>query len=329
MALSTNASFSLVDGLIETGYAETTTAQVDAFFNRSNGAVVKRSVAYQGDYLQHNYFKLPSSLVSRRVNQATGSDAAATSIALTEADDRAARLARKIGPVDVALGALRARGMDESAASIALGQQIAQAELADQITSAAASLVGALTGTTGAWVDRTVTAVTTKTATYQNLIKGLALMGEAASDIVAWLMPSGSFFNLMENVVNPSATNDLGAAGVVYDGIPGTLGRPVIVSDATSLVPGAHWIIGLRAGAIQISVDDMPIIISERVTGRENLLYRTQGEIDYAVRVLGYQYQTAAGVNPTAATLATTSSWSLDISDLKAGAGFAVKVNAS
>jgi hypothetical protein len=327
MAVTTNADMRLVPGLIETGYSETVTQAVDAFFSASNGAVVKETVAYQGDTVQHNYFKEVGSLVSRRINQGTGSDAAATPLKITEASDTVPRLARKIGPVAIALGAMRARNMDMSAASVALGQQVAKAELANQINSAAASLVGAISAKTGAFVNNTLTAVTTKTLNYSALVDALALFGDASNDIVAWLMPSKPFFDLVRQSIDPTKAPDQVGAAAIYTGMPGSLGRPIIVTDAPALTASTdYWCFGLRAGAIQIKVDQMPIWTDEITLRRENIEATFQGELDYICRILGYRY-TNAGANPADAALGTTANWTLDATSVKHAAGVALKVD--
>jgi len=325
MAITVNTDLRLVNELVETGYTETVTQAVTQFFEGSRGAVIKDSVAFVGDSVQHNYLKEVGTLISRRINQGSGSDAAATSLKVEEASDTVPRLARKIGPVDVALGALRARGMSPEALSLALGQQIAKAEMADQINAAAASLVGAISAKTGAFFNNTVTAITTKTMTYEALVNGLALMGDAGTDIVAWVMHSKAFYDLVKLGLTPANAPDQVGSASIFTGIPGSLGRPIIVTDAPALKASTdYWSFGLREGAVTIKVDDMPLLLTEPVTGRENLLWRIQGELDYICRVLGYRY-TDSGKNPANTALATTANWALDGSTIKHAAGIAIK----
>lgn len=330
MALTTPSDFQLVSELIETGYTETVTQNVEAFGAASNGALTINTVAFQGETPQANYFKEIASLVSRRINDGTGSDGSATSLQLTEGADTAARLARRIGPVDITMGALRARNFTPEQASLAVGRQIAKAELANQLNSALSSLVGALAGTTGALFDNTATGITTNTLTHEALVEGLNLFGDANSDIVAWVMHSKAYFDLVKQAIDPSAAPETIGAATIYGGGPGTFGKPVIVTDSSALTTGStdYYVGGLRAGALQIAVDTMPALVQDIVTGNENLTVRIQGELDYIARVMGYAYdQSAGGDNPTDATLATTSNWALEASSVKQGAGFLVLVD--
>lgn len=336
MAITLPSNFKLVNDLFETGYSETITQAVDDFFNASNGAVVKESVAFQGDYAQHNYFKAMTGLVSRRTDSATDAAAAADPVTLSEGGDDAARLKRIIGPIDVTMGAMRARNFSVDVISRAIGVQVAKAEMADQINSAAASLVGALSSATGASVDLTATAFTTKTLTHSGLVEIMQLAGDTSNDIAAWLMPSKAFFQLVKQAIDPTKAPDMVGTTAIYGGTPGTFGRPVIVTDSPALTKTVsagttHYIAALKPGAIQITVDELPTLIEEAVTGKKSLAWRVQGELDYLVRILGYAYKQsgtgAGGANPADSSLAASAAWSLDSASIKSAAGFLGEVN--
>lgn len=328
-AITTPADMKLVNELIETGYSETVTQAVEGFFNSSNGAVIVENAAFQGNFVQRNFMKEIPSLVTRRINQDTGSDADATRLKVQEGDQLAARLARKIGPVDITLGTLRSRNFSMDQMSLQVGQQIAKAELANLLNSATASLVGALSGTTGAVSDLTGTGASGENGlTYNALIDALALAGDTSSDIIAWIMPSAAFFQLMKESKDVSKISSIVGAGTLYDGTVASFGRPVIVTDSPSLSPtGDHYVGALKAGALTIRNDAMPIVYNDIVTGRENLVMRVQGEFDAAITVGGYRW-TDAGSNPLDASLADDSKWALDASSVKhASAGFLIKVD--
>ena len=327
MAITLPTDFKLRNDLIETGYVETVAQAIEAFQNGGNGAIQIESGAIEGNYAQSNFLKEVASLVTRRINQGAGADGAATALAVTEGDQLAARIARKIGPVDVTLSALRTRNMGEDAISLAIGQQIAKATVADKINTAAASLVGALTAVSGAYYDNT--AVTAKTLDYEALSQVLQLAGDGSTEIVAFMMHSKPFFDLMRTQLNPSTElYNSPSIGQIFSGNPATLGRPIIVTDSAPMVVASdYWCFALKAGAIMLKEDTMPTLLNQMVLGNENIAWRLQGESDYICRVQGYAYKTAAGVNPTLATLATTGSWDLDAGSAKQGGAFALKVD--
>ena len=329
MALTLPSDMKLVNELIETGYSEVVTQSVETFFNASGGAVVVENAAFQGDFVQRNFIKEIANLVTRRVNQGTGADAAATSLKAVEGDQLAARLARKIGPVDVALGALRSRNFTMEGMSLQIGQQIAKAELANLLNSATASLVGALSATTGAFDDLTGTGASGEDGlTYNALIDLMALAGDTSGDIAAWIMPSKAYFQLMKDAKDSSKISDIVGAGTLYEGTVASFGRPVIVTDSASLLPsGDAWVGALKAGAITLRNDAMPIVYNEIVSGGENLIMRVQGEFEAAITIGGYRYG-GSDKNPTDAVLVNTANWALDASTVKhAPAGFLVKVD--
>ena len=329
MALTLPSDMKLVNELIETGYSEEVTQSVETFYNGSNGAVVVENAAFQGDFVQRNFIKEVGDLVTRRINQGTGADGAATSLKATEGDQLAARLARKIGPVDIALGALRSRNFSMDDMSLQIGKQIAKAELANLLNSATASLVGALSGTTGAFVDLTGTGLSgVDGLTYNALIDIMALGGDTSNEIVAWIMPSAAHFQLMKESKDSAKISDIVGAGTLYEGTVASFGRPVIVTDSPSLSPsGDSWVGALKAGALTLRNDAMPIVYNEIVTGKENMIMRIQGEFEAAITVGGYRYGGSAK-NPDDAGLAGTANWDLDATSVKhAAAGFLGKVD--
>ena len=62
-------------------------------------------------------------------------------------------------------------------------------------------------------------------------------------------------------------------------------------------------------------------IVSEVVTGLENLVVRVQGEYAFNLGVKGMAYQTSGGANPDNSTLANTTYWAKIVQDVKHTAG--------
>ena len=62
-------------------------------------------------------------------------------------------------------------------------------------------------------------------------------------------------------------------------------------------------------------------MVVDDITGGEQLAVRIQGEYAYNVGVLGFKYDTTAGINPTDATIGTSGSWDQVVSDVKNAAG--------
>src|SRR5690606_36064766 len=116
---------------------------------------------------------------------------------------------------------------------------------------------------------------------------------DASSRIVCWVMHSKPFFDLMENTIADALFNV--ANVTVYQGTVATFNRPVVVTDSTSLTTSTssdtdYHILGLVEDAVRIVESEEREIVSEVVTGLENLVLRIQGEYAFNLRVRGFQW---------------------------------------
>jgi hypothetical protein len=172
-----------------------------------------------------------------------------------------------------------------------------------------------------------VTSVLTETATKlkaEYLIRSMAKMGDRSQRIRAWVMHSKPWFDLMEGQVSGGATNI--ADVVIYGGAPGTLGRPVIVTDSPYLVnldsdgdAESYNVLGLTDSAVVLNQSEDESILSDTVLGKENIIMQYQGEYAYNLRIKGFAYDGSA--NPNDATIGTSASWDFLMHDVKMGPG--------
>ena len=101
-----------------------------------------------------------------------------------------------------------------------------------------------------------------------------------------------------------------------------TLGRPVVVTDSPALLAGGNYsTLGLVAGAATVEESEGQTIMFEPVTGKENLVYRFQGEYAYNVGCLGFKWKKEAGENPADTALAAPANWTKNVSSDKLTAG--------
>jgi hypothetical protein len=115
---------------------------------------------------------------------------------------------------------------------------------------------------------------------------------------------------------------------VIYEASPVTLNRPVIVSDISSLInevsgsTTTYNVLGLTTNGVVVTESEQSEVISEVVTGLENLVLRLQGEYAVNVGCKGYKWDTTGGgVNPTTASLGTTTNWDQVMTSIKDLAG--------
>jgi hypothetical protein len=281
----------------------------------------------QGDYDKQSFFKAIETIVSRR-DPTSVADADIQK--LEQGELQGVKLNRKIGPVYNTMDSFKKIQVDPREFSFVLGQQTGEEVLRDYVNTGALSVSTAIQAMSPNMVQL---ASGSDKLTAQYLIKAMAKMGDRAQRIRAWVMHSKPWFDLMEGQVTDKVTNISDV--VIYGGSPGTLGRPVIVTDSPYLVnyqtvtsgpDGDNYIVlGLTEDAVVMNQSEEESIMSDILLGKENLIMQYQGEYAYNIRVKGFAF--ASSLNPTAATLGTTGNWTYQMHDVKLGPGCAVVVS--
>lgn len=167
------------------------------------------------------------------------------------------------------------------------------------------------------------------TITHSSLVDLQALYGDAGQRVSAFVMHSKVYYDLMKQGI---ADNVYNVAGVtIHEGTVATLGKPVIVTDSDSLVSSGtgdttahneYFTLGLTAGAIEVEESEDRQIVSDLITGLENLVLRYQGEYAYNVKLKGYAWDiTNGGINPTTAAMGTATNWDKVVTDDKSTGG--------
>lgn len=326
MTIGKASDFQIYDDQFFGGMIEVIETNANLFNERSNGAMIIVASSVLGHYEKESFFKLISSLITRRD---TTSVSAATDLAMTQGEHASVKLNRKIGPVAQTLDAFRKIGMDPQEASFVLGAQVGQAVAMNYVDTMLAALNAAIT--TNSAMNYDATGQSTKTLTHTYLVEGMSKMGDAAANVVCWAMHSKPYFDLMKQAI---ADKIFEVAGVtIYSGTVATFGRPVIVTDSLSLwadngsLTDTYNVLGLVPGAAIIKESEERSIVSQVVTGLENLVVRLQGEYAFNLGLKGYTWDvTNGGANPADATIATGSNWDKVATDNKSTAGVRVKV---
>jgi len=169
------------------------------------------------------------------------------------------------------------------------------------------------------------------TITTTSLVDALSKMGDRADRIVAWVMHSKPYFDLVKEQITEKIT---GVANFnVQTGTPVTVNRPVIVTDSDSLkvTSGSpavtdYYTLGLTANGALCEVTETGDIVIDDVTGKEVLMTRLQGEFAYNIGVKGFKYDVAnGGAIPNATAVGTGSNWDKCVTDNKQLAGVVLK----
>lgn len=328
MATSLPSDMSLQDPFIQSGYLDAIQQAVEKFNSGSNGTIVLRTDRKPGDYDYAAFFANAGGLVSRQ-DQTSISSATATK--LTQSDIVSVKINRKIGPVEWARSSFLKAGLDQNAIRVAAGEQAGKDVLADMLNNSIRAGRAALDNNAGS----TFTIGSNGTLTTAGLVSGLALMGDRSDRVAAWVMHSKPFFDLVGHQIDPSNNGDITANTIVVSGMPGTLNRPIIVtdSDALAVTTGTgtaavtdYYTMGLTASGLVVEDTEEEYVTMDEITGLEQIVMRMQGEFAYNLGVKGFAWDVSnGGKNPVDADVGTGSNWDKALSDDKSLAGVVVQ----
>ena len=316
MATGKASDFKIYHDQVYAGITEVQAQNSNVFGEVSRGALLVQTLASKGDYRYASFITEIASLITRRD---TTSVAAATDLAIAQEEDISVKLNRKIGPIGQTLDAWRKIGEDDQHASFVLGQQIAKAIEVEYVNSIMVGLDGALDGQTSQEYD-----ASNGILQIEDLVAGLNKMGDAAGKIVCWVMHSKVAHDLMLDHITNAITGP--AELVIIEGSNASLGRPIVVTDDTTLfrdlTTDIYVTMGLVEGAAVVEESEPTTLEDERELGKENIIHRVQGEYAYNLMLKGFKWDVAnGGANPTGATMATSTNWDKVVTDAKNLAG--------
>ena len=315
-----------INPFVQTGITETLTQAAAGMFEASRGAMILRANYKPGDFETQTFFQNIAGLITRRDPTSL---AAAPDTKLVQGEFSRVKINRKIGPVAATRDSFRKAGLSRNAMDLVVGQQAGVAMQVDMLNTGLRSLRAALSADAATFVNGG--AATINTAGNMGLIDALAKRGDAAAGIVCWVMHSKVFFDLVKEQI---AANIGGVSGAVFaEATPATLGRPVLVTDSPDLVVtdgiaagvDAYYTLGLTQGALLMEETEGTEVVTQDITGQENLVIRIQGEYAENIGLKGYSWDTVnGGENPTNAALATGTNWDVTYADMKDRAGVAI-----
>lgn len=298
---------------------ETLDQMTDAFNAASNGAIVLSPNGFTGDYLQESFFQNLASAQRRVDRYATNATVAATD--LTELKNTSVKIAGGFGPVRYEPSQMTWLQRPTAQGIEVASRAFAEILLKDQLNTAIAALVAAITGQSAAVNDVSATAGITQAA----LNNAHAKFGDASQNLVAQVMRGSTWHKLIGQAI-ANSTNLFQAGNVRVVDI---LGKVSVVTDAPALLqtgtPDKEIILGLSTGAAL--VHDNRDIISNVSTDNGKARIETTIQVDYTfgLGLKGYTWDTTAGgASPTDAELATGTNWDKTASSIKHTAGVAL-----
>lgn len=312
MATTVNSDLIIYNDLAQTAYLERLQEVLDIFNASSGGAIVLRNENIEGDLRKRAFYKIGGSLEHRNVN----SVADVTGKKIGAGEQIGVKTPWKYGPYETTEEAFKRRARSPEEFSVLVGQDMADAVLDYYIQFAFAGLSGAI----GANANMVVPA-TFATDHKKVLTKGMRKFGDRFNRIAVFGMDSGTYFDLVDDAIGEKIYEEAGS--VVYGGTPGTMGKPVLVSDK---IP-AEKIFGLQPGAVTITESQLPGIRSYPINTQENLAIGYRAEGTFNIDLLGYSWDEQAGVNPNLAAVGTGANWDKYATSDKVTAGVIIDLS--
>ena len=315
MATTVNNDMIIYNEQAQTAYLERIQDVLDIFNASSQGAIILRNELLEGDFTQNAFYTVPGTVGHRDVN----STAPVVGQKLGADEMVGVKTPWKYGPYETTEEAFKRRARSPEEFSQLLGQHMADATLAYMIAAAFAALQAAIGSNanmvaTGDWA----------TDGKKVLTKGMRKFGDRFNRISLFAMDSTTYFDLVDNAIDTKIYEETGV--VIYGGQPGTMGKPVLVSDR---IPG-DTIFGLQPGAVEIVESQAPGFRSYNIDNQENLALGYRGEGTFNVELLGYSWNKdgspAAPANPNLAEIGTGANWRKYAQDDKVTAGVLIEL---
>lgn len=322
MAIGLASDFKIYQEEFYGGMFERVAQMIQVFNGASRNTLQLVQKELKGDYNKESFLQDIATLITRRD---TTSVSGVTDLPMTQEELVGVKINRKIGPVANTLDSWRKIAKDQREMSFKLGGMIGERKMKDYVNTIIMAVEAALEAqiaTNG--YDFTGTG----TITHGALNTAMSKLGDQSSRIVAFIMHSKVYHDLIGQAITDKITEVAGVT--IMQGNVATFGRPTIVTDCPSLFEvgatttgdDAYVTLGLVARAGVVMESEKEEIVSQVITGLENLIFRVQGEYAFNLNVKGTQWDiTNGGANPTDANIAVTTNWDMVATDQKDLAG--------
>lgn len=298
---------------------ETLDQMLEAFNAASNGAIVLSPDGFTGDFLQQSFFQNLGA-AQRRVNR-YAAQTAVTPVDLTELQNTTVKVAGGFGPVRYEPSQMTWLQRPTAQGIEVASRAFAEILLKDQLNTAIAALVAAITAQATAVNDVSATAGITQAG----LNSAHAKFGDASQNLVAQVMTGSTWHKLVgQNLAN---AQNLFLAGNVR--VVDILGKTSVVTDAPALMqtgtPNKEIILALASGAALVH-DGRDIISNVQTTNGQTRIETTiQVDYTFGLGLKGYTWDVAnGGKSPTSAALSTGTNWDKTATSIKDTAGVAL-----
>lgn len=316
MALSDMKVFS---AYVKSATIETLAQMVDKFNQASAGAIRLTPQGIDGDFLQESLWKSLHA-AQRRVDR-YGTNNAQAATALTQLQANSVKIAGGFGPILWEPAQLSWIQKSPAEALEVISRNLAESIVSDQLNTAIAALVAAISNIPAATNDVSATAG----INYSAINGAHAKFGDASGSLVAQVMTGEVFHKLIgQNLAN--AERLFQSQGVTIVDI---LGKAVVVTDAPALyeagvdpAPDLQKVLSLVDSAAIVHDGSDIVTNVESSNGKERIETTFQADYTFALGLKGYAWDMAnGGKSPTDAEIGTGSNWDQFVTSVKHSAG--------
>ena len=295
---------------------ETLAQMIDKFNAASRGAIRLTTTGFDGDFLQESFFASIHAAQRRVDRYASNGTPSVTD--LSQLKLSAVKVAGGFGPIRFEPSQLTWLSKPTAEGIEVASRNFAEALLKDQLNTAIAALVAAISNQSTAKNDVSATGG----INYGAINTAHALFGDHSTSLVAQVMTGQVYHKLIgQNLTN---TPQLFQAQNVQ--VVDILGKAVIVTDAPSLfasgTPDLQKVLSLTDSAA-IVFDGGDIISNIQTNnGKERIETTMQVDYTFGLSLKGYTWdESNGGKSPTDAELATGSNWDKVATSIKHTAG--------
>lgn len=300
---------------------ETLSQMVDKFNQASAGSITLTTTGFDGDFLQESFFQAIHSAQRRVDRYASQGSPSATD--LTELKRSGVKIAGGFGPIRYEPSQLTWLNRPTQQGIEVASRNFAEALMQDQLNTAIAALVAAITNQSTATYDATTAVSPPAAISYSVLNSAHAKFGDHSGSIVAQVMTGSVYHRLIgQNLTNTARLFESRTVNVVD-----ILGKAVVVTDAPALSvasPTQDIVLGLTPGAAVVY--DGGDVISNIETSNGSTRIETTMQVDYSfgLSLKGYTWnESVGGKSPTDAEIATGTNWPKVATSIKHTAGVA------
>ncbi|WP_151834416.1 major capsid protein [Acinetobacter junii] len=295
---------------------ETLAQMVQKFNAASGGAIRLTTDGFTGDFLQESFFASLDGAQRRVDRYAANGTAPITD--LSEIKHSSVKVAGGIGPVRYEPSQMTWLQRPTAQGIEVASRTFASLMLKDQLNTAIAALVAAISNQPDATNDVSATAG----LTYSAMNGAHAKFGDHSGNIITDVMNGTAYHKLIEK--NLSNAQQLFQSGNVR--VIDILGKLVVVTDAPALytagTPNQLKVLSLTDAAAIVSDGGDVVSNIETTNGKDRIETTLQVDYSFGVGLKGYTWDEAnGGKSPSDAELATGANWDKSATSIKHTAG--------